>query len=175
MNKNWYAVYTKAHCEKKVASLLTKKKIENFCPFNRRILNIQNNRKKIVDEVLFPSFVFIYITPSEIPLVKQTSDVINFLYWLGKPAVIKSAEIENIDLVINTYYNLKLEKTVVNPTGVIRIHDEQGTALKQSIIPEKKTNIKVTLPSLGYTIVTQTEKTIVESLNYGIESINAVI
>ena len=97
MNKNWYAVYTKAQCEKKVAALLTKKKIENYCPVNRRILNTQNNRKKIVHEPLFTFFVFVYITPAEMSFVRQTSDVINFVYWLGKPAIIKSAEIEKIN------------------------------------------------------------------------------
>ena len=32
MQKNWYIIYTKPKCEKKVASLLSKKKIENFLP-----------------------------------------------------------------------------------------------------------------------------------------------
>ena len=36
MKKNWYAVYTKAQCEKKVAALLTKKKIENYCHCERQ-------------------------------------------------------------------------------------------------------------------------------------------
>ena len=35
MKKNWYAVYTKSRCEKKVSASLTKKKIENYCPLNR--------------------------------------------------------------------------------------------------------------------------------------------
>ena len=30
MQKNWYVVYTRPQCEKKVAALLTKKKIENW-------------------------------------------------------------------------------------------------------------------------------------------------
>ncbi|KAA9039498.1 hypothetical protein FW778_11815 [Ginsengibacter hankyongi] len=34
MQKNWYAVYTKPHCEKKVSLLLVKRGIENFYPVN---------------------------------------------------------------------------------------------------------------------------------------------
>jgi transcription antitermination factor NusG len=175
MNKNWYAVYTKAQCEKKVASLLTKKKIESYCPFSRKILNTQNNRKKIVYEPLFPFFVFVYITPAEMSFVKQTSDVINFVYWLGKPAIIKSAEIENIDSVINSYYNVKLEKTVVNPNGTVRIHDEQGMDLNLEPISTETTQIKITLPSLGYIMVTDSEKISTESFNYAVEKITAFV
>lgn len=175
MNKNWYAVYTKAQCEKKVASLLTKKKIESYCPFSRRILNYQKNRTKIVYEPLFPFFVFVYITPAEMSFVKETSDVINFVYWLGKPAIINSAEIENIDSVINSCYNIKLEKTVVNPNGIVRIHDEQGMDLNLAPISTETTKIKITLPSLGYIMVADSEKISIESFNYGVEKITAFV
>ena len=176
MNKNWYAVYTKAQCEKKVASLLTKKKIENYCPLGRRIINTQNNRKKMVHEPLFPFFVFVHITPAEMSFVKQTSsDVINFVYWLGKPAIIKSAEIENIDSVINSYYDVKLEKTVVNPNGTIHIQGEQGMDLNLGIISAEATKIKITLPSLGYIMVTDSQKIATESFNYGLENTYAFV
>ena len=175
MKKNWYAVYTKAQCEKKVAALLTKKKIENYCPLNRRILNTQNNRKKIVFEPLFPFFVFVHITPTEMSFVKQTSDVINFVYWLGKPAIIKSAEIENIDSVINSFYDVKLEKTVVNPNGTVHIQGKQGMDLNLSTNSAEATKIKITLPSLGYVMVTDLQKIPAESFNYGLENTNAFV
>ena len=174
MNKNWYAVYTKAQCEKKVASLLTKKKIENFCPFNRRILNNQGYRRKIVYEPLFPSFVFVHIAPSEMYILKENSDVINFVYWLGKPAIIKAEEIKNIDSVINSYYNVQLEKTVVNPNGTIRIHEEKGMDFDLGIVSAKTVKIKITLPSLGYIMVTELEKTAFESFRYDLENTNAI-
>ena len=177
MNKNWYAVYTKAQCEKKVAALLTKKKIENYCPVNRRILNTQNNRKKIVHEPLFNFFVFVYITPAEMSFVRQTSDIINFVYWLGKPAIIKSAEIEKIDSVINSYYNVMLEKTVVNPNGTVRIQEEQGMDLNLggAISSSQTTKMKVTLPSLGYIMLADSQRVSLESLNYGTETSNAFV
>ncbi|RYZ19047.1 MAG: antitermination protein NusG, partial [Chitinophagaceae bacterium] len=31
----WYAIYTKPRWEKKVAELLTRKGIENYCPLNK--------------------------------------------------------------------------------------------------------------------------------------------
>ena len=157
MDKNWYAVYTKAQCEKKVASLLTKKKIENFCPLNRRILNSQSSRRKILQEPLFPSFVFAYLSPAEMYGVKQTSDVISFLYWLGNPAVIKTPEIENIDFFVNSYFNVKLEKTVVNPAGAVSLIKMPRIDLNLGTRSSGTTCIKLTLPSLGFCITAETE------------------
>jgi len=173
MNKNWYAVYTKALCEKKVASLLTKKKIENFCPINRTISGTPNYRRRIMYEPLFPSFVFVYITPAEMNFVRQTNDVINFVYWIGKPAVIKAVEIENIHSIVNAYYNIRIEKTAVNPGGTLRISEENGINMDMGIV--SSTITKITLPSLGYVLITETGKSTVEFINSGLENSNALI
>ncbi len=162
MNKNWYAVYTKTQSEKKVAALLSKKKIDNFCPLNR-ITNQQGNRRKMCYEPLFPSFVFVYISDAEMGTVKQTSDVINFVYWLGKPAVIKSAEIENVSHFVNSHCNIKLEKTAVNAAGIVRISKEPRIDMNVDVISLKTTTIRLSLPSLGFAMTAETEKTGVET------------
>ncbi len=88
--------FTQSHkAERKVAALLSKKKIESFCPHNR-VITGNGNKRKMVYEPLFPTFVFVYTSEFEMYEVRKTTDVINFVYWLGKPAVIKTAEIENI-------------------------------------------------------------------------------
>lgn len=175
MNKNWYAVYTKAQCEKKVASQLSKRKIENFCPINRSILSTQNNRRRILHEPLFPSFVFVYISPWDMQAVKQVNDVINFVYWLGKPAIIKPAEIENINAVTNSYYNVKLEKTIVNPNGTVKISEEEDVDMYQGSISSKVSKLKVTLPSLGYIMITETGKSSEDLISYGVENTSVLI
>jgi hypothetical protein len=48
----WYAVYTRPRWEKKVAEILTDKKIENYCPLNK-VVRQWSDRKKIVHEPLF--------------------------------------------------------------------------------------------------------------------------
>ncbi|MEO7049924.1 MAG: transcription termination/antitermination NusG family protein, partial [Ferruginibacter sp.] len=92
MKKTWYAVYTKSRCEKKVASLLAKKKVEHYCPLNR-VVKQWSDRRKLVFEPLFTSYVFVKATDAEMATIRQTNDVINFVYWLGRPAVIKDTEI----------------------------------------------------------------------------------
>jgi transcription antitermination factor NusG len=166
MNKNWYAVYTKTQCEKKVAALLSKKKIENTCPLNC-ITSNQGNRRKMAYEPLFPSFVFVYISEAEMRIVRQTNDIINFVYWLGKPAVIKAAEIENVLHFANTYHNIKLEKTVVNSNGIVRITNEPQLDLNVDVISLKTTRIRLSLPSLGFAMTAESGKTGIDAAQYG--------
>ena len=56
----WYLIYTKPHHEKKVYTRLLERNINAFLPLTKR-LRSWNDRKKYIDEPLFPSYVFIYL------------------------------------------------------------------------------------------------------------------
>ncbi len=111
--KKWYAVYTKSRCEKKVANQLSQKGIEYYCPLNR-VQKQWSDRKKIIFEPLFNSYVFVKISSEEQLAVRQTSGILNFVYWLSKPAVIRNDEIEIIKQFLNEHSFVKLEKVKVN-------------------------------------------------------------
>src|ERR1043166_3966833 len=118
--KNWYALYTKPGCEKKVANLLSRKNVENFCPLKRNI----NGRKKVTVEPLFNSYVFVQVSDSaEMQSIRATDSVINFVYWLGKPAIIQNEEIEIIRQFVNEYTNVKMEKIPFDHDGLTRPAD----------------------------------------------------
>src|SRR6188768_4001625 len=109
MEAKWYAVYTKPRWEKKVADLLTKKGLTNYCPLNK-VRKQWADRKKTVYEPLFTSYVFVYVTELEHLILKKTSGVINLVYWLGKPALIRDEEILTIKNFLEGHINVKLEK-----------------------------------------------------------------
>ncbi len=164
MKKNWYAVYTKQHCELKVAALLTRKKIDSFCPLNR-VTNYSGNRRKLFYQPLFPSFVFVYTTEAEMRYIRQTTDVINFIYWLGKPAVIKDAEVKGLKHFTNNHTNIALEKIDVNVHTFIRTVNEQSSYATDTL---PVNNIKLSLPSLGYMLSANTDSE-AELYNYNYE------
>src|SRR5450432_3678623 len=122
MQKNWYAVYTKPHCEKKVASSLAKRKIECFCPLNSRKIK-SFRRNKTLQEPLFKSYVFVNIPEKEIKLLRQMDDVISLLHWMGKPAIIKEDEIEAIREFTSDHQNIELERTQVNTSNIVHLVD----------------------------------------------------
>lgn len=99
--------------KKKVAASLTKKKLEVFVPMvYTKTKTFRKN--KFVFEPLFRSIVFVQASQEETQIMKQTNGVINLLYWLGKPAVIDTAEINAIREFTENYSNIRIEPTSVN-------------------------------------------------------------
>ncbi|MCV9927409.1 UpxY family transcription antiterminator [Flavobacterium sp. LS1R49] len=92
---NWYVVYTKPKWEKKVADQLSKIGITCYCPL---IIQVRqwSDRKKKVEVPLFNSYVFVQLQDLDRNLVFQISGVIRYLFWLGKPAIVRDEEINVI-------------------------------------------------------------------------------
>ena len=109
-NLHWYAVYTKPRWEKKVASLLDGKGIENYCPVNK-VVKQWSDRKKTILEPVFKSYVFVRIEESEKWELKSINGIINFVYWLGKPARIKDQDIYVIRKFLNEFSEVEIEET----------------------------------------------------------------
>jgi transcription antitermination factor NusG len=157
MQKEWYLIYTKPKCEKRVASLLTKRKIENFYPINCR--HIKEYRKnKVVYEPLFDSYVFAKIEESSISLLKQFDSVISLVYWKSKPATIKDEEIEAIREFTTHHQNIKLERVSININSELRSADKPSYFMDGNILTIKNTSRKVNLPSLGFVMIAEMEE-----------------
>ncbi|MCW2117719.1 UpxY family transcription antiterminator [Flavobacterium sp. 7A] len=93
--KNWFVVYTKPKWEKKVAEQLEKIGIECYCPLI--IKESQwSDRKKKIEVPLFNSYVFVHLTEVERNLVFQSPGAVRYLFWLGKPAIVREIEINTI-------------------------------------------------------------------------------
>lgn len=106
----WYVVYTKPGSEKKVSDILLRKKIENYIPLKKTSVDWEDN-KKIKETSVFKSYVFVKTTKLQLPELKKIEEVVNLVYWLGEPVVIKNAEINAIKLFLNNYTNVHIEKT----------------------------------------------------------------
>lgn len=170
MNKKWYAVYTKQHLEKKVVTHFSKKNEEVFCPLNKRVNSPGNNRKAFF-EVLFPTYVFVFTTKAALSSIMQHNDVINLIFWLGKPAIIQQAEIDSIKKFTKTYSNIKIEKTAVIHNGMVETLKEPlfyNSEEKLTVSNEQLQGfrIKSILPSLGYIMIAETKKKVLnETIN----------
>lgn len=162
--KNWYAVYTKPRWEKKVAELLSRKKIENYCPLNR-VHRQWSDRKKVVLEPLFTSYVFIRISEADQLAVRQTEGVLNFVYWLGKPAMVREDEIEIIKRFLNDHDNVQVEKAFVGLNDHVRVVNGPLMMREGQVVEVRHKSVKVLLPTLGYTLIAEIEKSNLEKVN----------
>lgn len=161
MNMHWYAVYTKPRWEKKVADNLVRNSFESYCPLNR-VLRQWHDRKKFVSEPLFASYVFVRTEEARHAELSRISGVVNLVYWLRKPAVIKEDEIEAIRRFTDQYSNVQLEKTAVNLDDKVRIIKGPLITQEGNVIAVKSRTVKIALPSLGYIMVAEVEKQNVE-------------
>jgi transcription antitermination factor NusG len=154
--KKWFALYTRARWEKKVSEILTRKKFENYCPINK-VVRQWSDRKKIVHEPLFTSYVFVRVSEFDITSLRQIQGVVNFVYWLGKPAVVRDSEIEAIRDLLAGHVNIKLEKTPINANDKVRVLSGPLMELEGEVLSVKSRTVRVALPSLGYLMFAEVE------------------
>ena len=148
----WYAVYTKARWEKKVADLLTRKRVENYCPMSP-VERQWSDRRKVIREPLFKSYVFVRVPESRKWVVRETEGIVNFVYWLGKPAMIPDHEIELIKRFLREYKDVTVEQFPLHENDLIQVKSGPLMHQRGRIIEVGRNTVKAQLSSLGYTLV----------------------
>lgn len=158
MSKKWLAVYTRPRWEKKVNQLLTEKGVESYCPLNK-VRKKWSDRVKIVEEPLFKSYVFVKVSDDERSKVRMTNGTINFIYWNGKPAVIKEKEITAIRRFLDEYQHVEARPVQLKVNQRVRIAN--GTLMDQEgkILEIRRKTARVAIDSLGYILIAYIDRT----------------
>ena len=137
--------------------LLIQKGIDSFCPLNK-VHRKWSDRVKLVEEPLFKSYVFVKVKEEQRTLVRMTDGVINFVYWNGKPAVIKEKEIELIRKFLDEYEDVTLIKLEIRDDQKVRITSGAFMDQEGKVIEVKNKSAKVLVESLGYLLVADIDK-----------------
>lgn len=146
--KNWYVVYTKPKWEKKVAEKLTEIGIECYCPLITQIKE-WSDRKKKIEVPLFNSYVFVQLEEGDRNSVFQVPGVVRYLFWLGKPAIVRD---EEINVIKTSLTSPNISEVSVSSIQVgDRIKLESGVFSNQDAIVKEvsKTHYILVLESLG--------------------------
>jgi len=99
-NKVWYAVYTRSRTEKKVLAELEAKNIECFLPLQKK-LRQWKDRKKWVEVPLISGYCFVRITRKDYDRVLQINNVVSYIIFGGKAAVIPDNQIEYLKQMLS--------------------------------------------------------------------------
>jgi transcription antitermination factor NusG len=147
-NKNWYVIYTRPRWEKKVAQLLQERGIGHYCPLNK-VQKQWSDRKKIVMEPLFKGYVFVQLPERAKWDIKLVEGVLNFVYWLGKPAHVKDEEIETIKKFLHEFTDVEVSHYPIDVKDSVLI--KQGVLMHyKGIVLELKGNKAVVrIDSMG--------------------------
>jgi transcription elongation factor/antiterminator RfaH len=91
----WYAAYTRARHEKRVAQQMEGNQIECFLPLYRTVRRWKDRRKQL-ELPLFPGYVFVHLGLRDRLEVLRLPGVVQIVGFGGKPAVLADAEIESL-------------------------------------------------------------------------------
>lgn len=130
---SWYVLYTKPRNEKKVASMLEEKGIDVYCPVKEEVKQWSDRKKKVMEPV-FRSYIFVRLDDYK----KESIDVlyvrgsVRFLWWNGKPGIVRDNEIKAIKDFLNDYKDAE-----------ITVEIKQGSDIKVTEGPLKDETGKV--------------------------------
>ena len=156
MTKSWYLIYTRQNSEKDICALLRKKKIEIFCPYNRK--KIKHLQKiKLIIEPLFASCIFARLSNEDFTVIKTYKNLMNVVFWKTNYAIIPNEEIKTIKEFVQHYQNIKIEKSNVESGDIIFTNYPNYTSNTNSLTIRADL-INVQLPSIGITMTAEAER-----------------
>ncbi len=93
MQERWYAAYTCAKHEKRVASELGAREVENFLPLYSSVRHWKD-RRVTLDLPLFPGYIFVRLALRDRLRVVQIPSVVRLVGFGGLPAALPDTEME---------------------------------------------------------------------------------
>jgi transcription antitermination factor NusG len=154
----WYAIYTKPRWEKKVDGILLKNGINSWCPV-QKVQKQWSDRKKIIEEPLFKSYVFVRINlkTEEKLQVLRADGVLNFVHYLGKPAVIKDKEVDTIKKYLSEK-DTNIEIISIdgfNENAMVQVNQGVFMDNKGKVVRGGKKKVYVELKGLGQVMIVE--------------------
>ena len=124
-----------------------------------------SDRKKWVEEPIFKSYIFVKTPESEVQKLQilNTSGVVRFLYWLGKPAQVRQEEIDAIRNFLGEHQSVESVSFDIGS----KLNVKQGV-LKGSegvVLYQTKNEVVLRVEKLGMSLVARLPKISVESFN----------
>lgn len=138
--------------------LLTEKGLESYCPLNK-VRRKWSDRYKVVEEPLFKSYVFVKVSDEDRSNVRMTTGAINFVYWDGKPAVVKEKEITAIRRFLDEYENVEARPMKLKVHQRVRVTNGTLMDHEGSVVELQHKTAKVAIDSLGYILVATIDRT----------------
>jgi len=152
--KKWYVVYTLPRWEKRVAKDLEVKGIEHYCPLTL-VEKKWSDRKKRVHEPLFKGYVFVRLPDLRKWDIKSFTGIVNFVYWLKKPAIVKDDDILTIRKFLNEFEDARVESPneILQPNDRVRVKSGSMMDHNGLVVEVKGKKARVLLQSMEVCLV----------------------
>jgi transcription antitermination factor NusG len=150
----WYAIKTRAKCEKNVANALSMKQIKHYLPLVRTIKRYTRKVRK-VEKPLINSYVFVKIDKTEYVRVLETEHVIQFIRFSNQLAAIPEDEINIIRRLVMEH-DIELETISGSITTGDPVVITAGSLMGHTgkvIKVEGKRKLVIELGTLGHSLL----------------------
>ncbi len=155
----WYVIYTKPNNEKKISQKLIELNINAYCPLIEEYRQ-WSDRKKRIQRPLFKSYIFVLLTDysAESARVLSIPGVVRFIWWLGKPGLVKEKEIEQIKNFLKEHKNSRIfVETNVSKGDSVDIKTGPLTGLSGKFVSFRGKKIVLELDALRCRLVALAE------------------
>jgi len=153
---NWHAIYVHSRAEKKVHGELTRLGIESFLPLQRR-LRQWSDRKKWVEMPLISGYVFVHITRKEYDTVLQIDNVMQYVRFEGKAAVIRDQDIEILKRMLGqSDLEVEITSEELLPGMLVEIITGPMMGIRGELVSFRGNNkVALRIPPLGFTVLVE--------------------
>lgn len=164
IGKKWFVLYTKPRWEKKVLASLLKAGIEAYCPLNK-IRRKWSDRMKIIEEPLFKSYVFVKVDDGEMSQVRYVDGVLNYVYWNGKPAIVREQEIIDVKKFMSEYEDVEVSSIELKPADAVVLNTGVMMGATGRVVRIMGSNsVEVRIDSLGFILTAKFDKKTISKL-----------
>ncbi len=144
---NWFVLYTKSRYEKKVADGLRQKSLEVYCPM-RKTKRKWSDRYKWVEEPLFRSYCFVRLADKDRSEVFGVPGVVRYLFWLGKPAIVRDEEIEGLQEMLRNFDHDHIALREFDVHDRIKVKGGALDKLEGEIVEKRGSKLQVFMEAL---------------------------
>jgi len=137
MEVSWRVLYVKSKSERRVGLLLSKLGLETYIPTQKE-LRTWSDRKKLLEIVLFPNYVFVKTNGSTRSLVFESSHVSHYVRLEGCEALLSEKEINDIRLLCESGRKLLVEGKVLEKGEQVLIEKGCLAGLCGEVIEREK-------------------------------------
>jgi transcription antitermination factor NusG len=106
---SWYVFYTAPRAEKIAQKELSNRGYEVFLPITKALRFWNNRQRKVVDQVLFPSYIFVNTEESYLHKICQIPKIVMFIRCGSRPSKINCSCIEGIKSMLNLDQEIFIE------------------------------------------------------------------
>jgi transcription antitermination factor NusG len=168
--KKWHVIYTRSRAEKKVCTELTSQNIECFLPLQKK-LRQWKDRKKWIKTPLISGYCFVNINRKEYDQVLQTNNVVCYITFEGKAAIIPQQQIDSLKKILDqSDFEVTVSPDNFEPGQIVEIISGPMIGLKGELVKcqnksrfhirveQIKTVFSVEVPAEKLTALPESEK-----------------